>query len=225
GEACYIRHFSVKFGKTSVPGYILHDIKKEQTDRLAFHRNLQSVRDLIQETRDYQGTLQELLDEAAGPFRRFFTIEESNGSSRISTDHDEMNLTVKKFGRSCVLYQGNFTWEECFSLADMRGTLEQDMSQLISQFERDFRGYRIDRIRKGVFLICFLSMLIRSLIMNRLQVAQIPGITTFESLITELRPIHVVKSYQSSVSPSRLSRNQKAIISFYGGIPPMKGDG
>ena len=224
GEACYIRPFSVKFGSTSVPGYILHDIKKEQADRLAFHRNLQSVRDLIQETRDYPGTIHELLDEAAGPFRQFFTIEESNGSSQIRTDIEEMNLAIKKFGRSCVLYQGNFPWEECFFLADLRGTLEQDMSMFISQLERDFRGYRIDRIRKGVFFICFLTMLIRSLIVNRLQIAQEPEITTFESLITELRPLHVVKSYQSSVSPSRFSRKQKSLISFFGGIPTMKGD-
>lgn len=224
GEACYIRPFSVKFGKISIPGYILHDIKKEQADRLAFHKNLQSVRDLIQETRGYPGTLHELLNETAGPFRRFFLIEESNGSSQIRTDQEEMNLTTKKFGRSCVLYQGNFTWEECFSLADMRGTLEQEMSQFISQLERDFRGYRIDRIRKGVFFICFLTMLIKSLIINRLVSAQLPDVRTFESLITELRPIHVVKSYQPSVSPSRFSRKQKSIISYFGGIPPLKGD-
>ncbi len=224
GEACYIRSFSVKIGKITIPGYVLHDIKKEQADRLAFHKNLQSIRDLIQETRDYPGTIQEFLNEASGPLRRFFTIEESNGSIQIRIDQEEMNLTLKNFGRSYVLYQGDLTWEECFSLADLRGTLEQDMSQLISQFERDFKGFRIDRIRKGVLLICFLSILIRNLIMNRLQVAQISGIATFESLITELRPIHVVKSYQPYVSPSRLTRKQKSIISFYGGIPPMKGD-
>lgn len=224
GEACYVRPFSVKFGKISVPGYILHDIKKEQADRLAFHKNLQSVRDLIQETKGYPGTIQDLLNEAAGPFRRFFIIEEKNDASHIRFDQEEMGIAIKKFGRSCVLYQGNFTWEECFSLADLRGTLEQEMSQYISQLERDFRGYRIDRIRKGIFFICFLTMLIRSLIVNRLKVAQIPDVTTFESLITELRPIHIVKSYQPSVSPSRLSRKQKSIISFFGGIPPMKGE-
>ncbi len=226
GEACYIRPFSVNFGKINVPGYILHDIKKEHADRLAFHKNIQSVRDLIQETKGYPGSIQDLLNEAAGPFRRFFTIEEndSRGFNQIRTDQDEMNLTIKKFGRSCVLYQGDFSWEECFSLADMRGTLEQDMSQYISQLERDFRGYRIDRIRKGIFFICFLSVLIRSLIINRLLVAQVPDVSSFEALVTELRPIHIVKSYQPSVSPQRLSRKQKSIISFFGGIPPMKGD-
>ena len=224
GEACYVRPFSVKFGKINVPGYILHDIRKEQADRLSFHKNLQNVRDLIQETREYPGTLPELLNEAAGPFRRFFTVEESNGIMQIRTDQDEMNQTIKKFGRSCVLYQGNFSWEECFSLADMRGTLEQEMSMFISQFERDFRSYRIDRIRKGIFFICYLTMLIRRLIVNRLTDAQIPDVISFESLITELRPIHIVKSYQPSVSPQRLSRRQKSIVGFYGGIPAMKGD-
>ncbi|HWQ67281.1 MAG TPA: hypothetical protein VN372_10460 [Methanospirillum sp.] len=224
GEACYIRPFSVNFGKTGVPGYILHDIKKEHTDRLTFHKNIHSVRDLIQETRGYPGTAQELLNEAAGPFRRFFTVEETNGSFQIRTDQEEMNLTIKKFGRSCVLYQGDFSWEECFLLADMRGTLEQEMSQYISLLERDFRGYRIDRIRKGIFFICYLTILIRSLIINRLQVAQVPEITSFESLIAELMPIHIIKSYQSSVSPQRLSRKQKSIISYFGGIPPMKGE-
>ncbi|WP_319579900.1 hypothetical protein [uncultured Methanospirillum sp.] len=224
GEACYIRPFSVKFGKISVPGYILHDIKKEQADRLAFHKNLQGVRDLIQETRDYPGTIQELVNEASGPFRRFFVIVENNGSYQIRIDQDEMNLALKKLGRSCVLYQGNFTWEDCFTLVDLRGEFEKEMSQFISELERDFKGYRLERIRKGVFFICFLAMLIKYLILNRIQKIQTPEISTFESLITELRPIHIVKSYQPSVSPARLSRRQKSIVSFLGGIPPMKGD-
>lgn len=224
GEACYIRPFSVKFGKTSVPGYILHDIKKEQADRLNFYKNIHGVRDLIQETKGYPGTIYDLLNEAAGPFRRFFVVEENNAQYQIKTDQDEISLTTKKFGRSCVLYQGEFQWEECFELVDMRGKLEQEMSILISQLERDFKEYRIERIRKGIFFICYLAILIRSLIENRIKVAQIPEVSTFESLITELRPIHIVKSYQSSLSPQRLSRKQKSTISFFGGIPPLKGD-
>jgi len=224
GDACYIRPIHVKFGETSIPGYIFHDIKKEQVYRLAFHKNLQGVRDLIQETKDYPGTIQELVDEASGPFRRFLRVDEKNGTNLIKIDQEEMNLTVKKFGRSCVLYQGNYTWEECFTLVDLRGTLEQDMSQFISELEHDFRGYQLDHIRKGVFFIGFLTTLLKSLILNRLQIVQVPEITTFESLTTELRPIHIVKSYQPWVSPSRLTRKQKSLISFYGGIPPMIGD-
>lgn len=224
GEACYIHPFSVQFGPLNVPGFILHDIKKEQAERIAFNKNIHSIRDLIQETRGYPGTSLELLLEAAGPFRRFFVIEEDKGSYQIRTDQDEINRTIQRFGRSCVLYQGDFTWEECFSLADMRGILEQDMSQFIVQLERDFKGYRIDRIRKGIFFICYLTTLIKSLINNRLISAQIPDVFSFESLVTELKMIHIVKSYQPSVSPYRLTRKQKSLISFFGGIPPMKGD-
>ncbi|GEM_PF-706980 len=224
GKSCYIQPFSVKFGMTRVPGFILHDIKKEQVDRLAFNKKIHQVRDLIRETPEYPGPVQEFLHETAGPFLKFFTIAENKGSYQIRMNQDEMNHTIKKFGRSCVLYQGNFTWEECFSLTDMRGILEQDMSHLILQLERDFQGYRIDRIRKGLFFICFLSILIQNLIMNRLLSAQIPEVFSFESLVTELKTIHIVKSYQPSVSPQRLTRKQKSLISFFGGIPPMKGD-
>jgi len=106
----------------------------------------------------------------------------------------------------------------------MRGNLEQQMSTFISELERDFKGYRIERIRKGIFFICFLAVLIRELIVNRLTSAQIPEVPSFEALLTELRPVHVIKSYQPSIFPYRFTKTQKAVLSYFGGIPPLKGD-
>jgi len=224
GEASYVRPFSVSLGKTQVPGFILHDIRKEQAERLAFHKNLQNIRDLVQETRDYPGSINELLNESAGSFRRFFIIDENRGTPSVRTNQDEINRANKMLGRTAVLYTGDFSWEECFTLTDMRGDLEQQMSSFISQLERDFKGYRVERIRKGIFFICFLTVLIKELIVNRLHAAQIKNVHSFESLLTELRPIYVIKSYQPSIFPQRFTKTQKTILSYFGGIPPLKGD-
>ncbi|NLL11624.1 MAG: hypothetical protein GX268_12200 [Methanomicrobiales archaeon] len=224
GEACYIRPLSISYGKNNVHGYILHDIRREQADRLAFHKNLQNIRDLVQETKNYPGTVDELLNESAGSFRKYFIIDDSKEVPSIRTDQEEVHQANKRLGRSCVLYRGDFTWEECFTLADMRGNLEQQMSSFISELERDFKGYRIERIRKGIFFICFLAVLIRELIANRLISAQIPEVTSFEALLTVLRPVHVIKSYQPLIFPYRFTKTQKAILSYFGGIPPLKGD-
>ena len=223
-DACYIRPFSITYGKQIIRGYILHDIKQEQVDRLAFHKNMQNIRDLIQETRNYPGSFEELVNEATGAFRRFFIIEDSRGVPSVRNDIEEMNMAIKKLGKSCVLYQGDLTWEECFSLVDLRVELEKQMSTFISDLERDYTGYRLERIRKGVFFICYLAVLLQGLIMNRLTAAKIPDVTSFEALITELKPIHVVKSYRTSIFPQRLSRVQKSILSYYGGVPALKSD-
>ena len=224
GEACYIRPFSISYGKNQVHGYILHDIRREQADRLAFHKNLQNIRDLVQETKDYPGTIEELLNESAGSFRKYFIIDKTRENPSIRTEQEEVHQANKRLGRTCVLYRGDFSWEECFTFADMRGNLEQQMSSFISQLERDFKGYRIERIRKGIFFICFLAVLIKELIVNRLLSAQIAEAPSFEALLTELRPIYVIKSYQPSIFPYRLSKTQKTILSYFGGIPPLKGD-
>jgi len=224
GEACYIRPFSIKYGKNPINGYILHDIRKEQVDRLTFHKNLQNIRDLVQETKDYPGTIEELLKESTGSFRKYFIIDKTRGTPSIRTDLEEVHQANKKLGRTCVLYRGDFTWEECFTLADMRGNLEQQMSSFISDLERDFKGYKIERIRKGIFFICFLAVLLKELIMNRLFSARITEVSSFHALLTELRPIRVIKSYQPTIFPQKLSKNQKTVLSYFGGIPPLKGD-
>lgn len=224
GEACYIRPFSIKYGKNPINGYILHDIRREQADRLAFHKNLQNIRDLVQETKDYPGTIEDLLNESSGSFRKFFVIDKSRETPSVRTDLEEVHQANKKLGRICVLYRGEFTWEECFTMADMRGNLEQQMSSFISELERDFKGYKIERIRKGIFFICYLTILIKELIMNRLNSAHIAEVPSFQALLTELRPIHVIKSYQPTIFPHRLTKNQKTILSYFGGIPPLKGE-
>ncbi len=224
GEACYIRPFSTRIGKEAIPGYILHDIKKEQVDRLAFHKNLQNIRDLIQETRNYDGTMEDLLNETAGHFRPFFTLETTGGLHSFRTNQKAVSEMNQKLGRTCVLYQGDFSWEDCFDLVDLRGQFEHLMSIYVSQFERDFFRYKIDRIRKGIFFVAFLTVLLRHLIRSRLEAAHFPDVISFEALQAELLPIHVIKSYHPMIFPQKLNRRQKSILSFFGGIPSLVGE-
>lgn len=221
GQACYIRPFSPVIGGIPLKGYILHNIRKEQADRVFFHKNIQNIRELITEISTDGEVDEELLDQTSGPFRSFFIHEEHAGISLIRKDEDAISRVLPQFGRDGVLYLGDFSWEECFNLVDLRKSLENEMNLYITQFERDYSAFRIDRIRRGIYFVSYLAVLIRHLIENRLKSAKIPGISSLEGLLAELTPIHVVKSHQLSVVPQHLKREQKTILSFFGGLPRM----
>lgn len=221
GHACYIRPFTSVIKEKPVHGFILHDIRKEQADRVIFHKNLQNVREFLSESSQEPGISGDILRDIAGPFRDFFIIEDIPNGPSVRKDEAAISTMLNRFGRSGIVYQGNFSWEECFSLVDIRGELEQDLHICISQFERDFHEFHMDRIRKGVFFVSYLTVLIRRLIMNRLDSVRLKNTSSFEALIAELTPIHVIKSYKPMVAPERMLRQQKTILSFFGGIPPL----
>jgi hypothetical protein len=222
GQTCYIRSFNPVIDGVPIKGYILHDIRKEQSDRVTFHKNLQNIRDYISESLYEKGIFYEGLTNAAGPYEDFFKVEETGGAS-IRKDEVAISAAMNRFGRSGVLYTGDYSWEECFNLVDTRVELEREISRCIGLFESDYQTLRIDRIRKGMYFVAFLTTLIRQLIINRLDTARIPNVSTFEALITELTPIHVVKSYKPVIVPERLQREHKTILSFFGGLPQISG--
>jgi hypothetical protein len=220
-HACYIRSFTTEVGDVPVHGYILHDIRKEQADRVVFYKNLQNIREFLNEAYQRREISADKLREIAGPFRNFFIIEETVNNPSIRRDEVAISAMLNRFGRIGVIYQGDFSWEECFSLVDLRRELENELNVCIRQFERDFHEFRMDRIRKGVLFVSYLTVFIRRLIMNRLDSVRLQNISSFEALIAELTPIHVVKSYKPMVVPERMPRQQKTILSFFGGIPPI----
>ncbi len=221
-EAWCVSEITIKINHVPVSGFIVRNQKEQQAKKLALTRTIHRIRDYIQSNQDYLGTDSLSLREIAGPYSRFFHLDEKRGGKQVRIDNSEVDRVVRQFGHHCLLYTGDRTWEECVTLTQMRATLEQEINQYLSQFERDFISFRIDRIQYGMIFICYLAVLIKNLITNRLLYAQIPEISSFDSLITELSPIHVLKSYQPSISPEHLTRRQKTAISFFGGIPPMK---
>jgi hypothetical protein len=223
-QACYIRPFISTICDEPVQGYILHDIRREQVERVLFHKNLQNVREFMTDAIMKSGMSVDILKEIAGPFRIYFIIEETPKGLIVRKNEAAISSTLNRFGRSGVLYLGDFSWEDCFSLVDLRRELEQEFNGIISQFECDFHELRIDRIRKGVYFVSYLTVLIRRLIMNRLDSVRLYNISSFEGLMTELAPIHVARSNIPVVVPERLTRQQKTILSFFGGIPPLKSE-
>jgi len=221
GQACYIRPFTPVIGGLAVKGYLLHNIRKEQADRIIFHKNLQNVRDLIQEMSQNTWIAEDMLDQTAGPFRCFFTREESGGIAMVRRNEETISRALMQFGKDGVLYHGDLSWEICFTLADLRSEIEVEINGYISQFERDYAMLRTDRIRTGIYFVSFLTLLLRHLIENRLASVKIHQISSFEALIAELTPIHLVKGTGQMIAPGRLKREQKIALSFFGGIPSL----
>lgn len=221
GQACYIRPIIPDIHGDSCDGYLLHNIKKEQTDRLAFHKNIQNIREYLISLCTEPGMTCDLLTEACGSFQEFFFIAQGDDSCTIMRNNDAIQSSLNRFGRDCVLHQGISSWEECFSLVDIRESLEDELFQMINTFERDYAHLRMDRIRSGIFFVAYLALLIRHLVTTRIRAVNIPQVISYESLLTELTPIHMVRFDSSTLLPKRLKRHQKTLLSYFGGIPPV----
>lgn len=221
GQACYVNPFTSFIKDHAVNGYILHNIKKEQSDRLLFYKNLQNIRELIKEVSTNAWISDETLKHVSGPFSSFFSREEKGEITLIRWNEEAINQVLMQFGKDGVLYQGELTWESCFSLVDLKSQFETEINGYINQFERDYSDFRTDRMRVGIYFVAFLTFQIRHLIENRIKTIKNKSAASFESLIAELTPIHLIKNPGYMVVPERLKREQKVLLSFFGGIPSL----
>ena len=219
GEGFFVKDISVRIGDTPVNGYVMHSPKKEQAIRYAFEKNLQNIRDIILKGENDPDMIEDLIIEIAGCESVFFTYNKEKHT--IERNHDIVNREIRRLSRICVLYQGEYTFEECFNLTDKRWKIDHDIFLLYREFINDLSGYQIERIKTGILFICFFAVLLKDLVTIRLEQAIFENIPSFDKLMTELIPIHVIKSYQPVVVPAKLSRRQKTILSYFGGIPSL----
>jgi len=199
----------------------LQDIKKEQSDRILFYKNLQNIRELIKEMSIDAWISDDTLKQVSGPFSSFFSREEKGKITVIRWNEEAINQVLTQFGKDGVLYQGELTWEFCFGLVDLKSKFEAEINDYIVQFERDYLNFRTERMKAGIFFVVFLTFQIRHLIENRIKAMNNNPISSFEALITELTPIHLIKNPDYKVIPERLKREQKVLLSFFGGIPSL----
>jgi hypothetical protein len=216
-EGNYIQEITIKVGDTPVHGYIIHNPKKEQKIKYSFDKNLQNIREIILQGEDDPDMAEDLIREITGFESEFFVYNKNKHT--IERNQDVVTREIRRLSRSCVLYQGEFTFEECFSLADKRLNIEKEIFHFYREFIRDLSGYQTEQIKTGILFVCFFSVFIKTLITNRLEQAIFENIPSFDQLMAELIPIHVIKSYQPVVVPLKLSRRQKTILSYFGGIP------
>lgn len=219
GEPCFLKKFTAMVGYTPVRGYILHNSKKEQAIRHVFEKNLQNIQDIIIQGENDFETFDDLIHEVAGFESSFFFRKDHK--SGIGRNREMITREIRRLSRTCVLYLGDYIWEECFSLTDTRWKIERELFSLYREFKRDLTGYQTERIKMGILFVSFLSVMIKTLVMKRLKQAHFEDITSINALMAELTPIHVVKSYQPFIVPGKLNRRQKTILSYFGGVPTL----
>ena len=183
---------------------------------------MQIIRNTIHKKTENPDSVDELLNKSQGELKDYYSLKKDNGVSSIKIDPLAIHKMIQKAGSNCVLYRGDCTWEDCFNYVKIRDDLEFELNRYVDEFERDFREYSIESIREGILFIIFLTFLIKDLIVKRLESVQSDEISSFESLITELTHVHVTKSYKPHISPESLSRDTKNILTFFGGIPPIR---
>jgi hypothetical protein len=220
GEPCLLKECMVQVGYTSVRGYILHHLKKEQTIRHVFEKNLQNIQDMIIQGENDADSLDGLIHEVAGLEQDFFLPTILNGS--LKRNQKMITREIRRLSRSIILYQGNYSWDECFFLSDTQWRFERDLFSLYRNFKRDLFGHQTERIKTGMLFVCFLSIMIKTFILKRLELAHLEEISSSDALLAELVPIHVITSPNPQVVPIKFSRRQKTILSYFGGIPGMK---
>ncbi|NLV27065.1 MAG: hypothetical protein GXY48_07860 [Methanomicrobiales archaeon] len=219
GEHCILKDFIAMVGYTPVRGYILHHPKKELAIRHVFEKNLQNIHDMILQAENDPDTLDDLIREVAGVQNEFFIRKPQK--SGVIRNKEMITREIRRLSRSCVLYLGDFSYQDCFSLTDTRWKIERDLFSLYKEFKRDLSGHQIERIKIGILFICFLSVMIKGLIMKRIEQAKFDDITSIDALMAELIHIRVVKSYQPVIVPAKLTRRQKTILSYFGGLPSV----
>ena len=129
---------------------------------------------------------------------------------------------VNKLGLFILLYDGEFTWDECLSLYRSRDLVERSFDILKNDLDIMPLNIKKRESLSGLLFISFLSLLIRMHILKQLQETKLIKTCSLERLFLELEKIRWVVLPDDKYLITEIGKRQRLLLDTLNIAPAVR---
>jgi transposase len=154
----------------------------------------------------------EVFREIARKDARFIEWRTINGKFEVALKKNAISQAINKLGKFILLYQGEFSWEECLSLYRGKDAVEKGFDILKNDIDLMPAHVRTDNTLRGYLFVAFLALILRMKLMRLMREANLSKRFSVEGLLTELEKIKVMILPDGQKITTEITKKQREIL-------------
>jgi transposase len=203
--------FKVDSGEAK--GYLYYDPKLEQTEKQTLLRRLYDVREELLKVRlNKKSNPYVVFKEKVQGFGNFFDWKIIDNRFEVSIRQNAVTQRMNRMGKYILFYSGDLDCMECLSLYRERDEIEKSFRALKSEIDIIPLNTHSDKTTRGFIFIAFLSLIIRTRLMNLMRGAKILNKYSVELLLLQMEKLRKIALADGQIFITEMTKKQREII-------------
>jgi transposase len=150
-------------------------------------------------------------DKAKG-FGNFFDWHVIDNRFDVAIKQNAVAQRMNKMGKYIIFYSGDFDWMKCLSLYRERDEIEKSFKMLKSEIDILPLNTHSEKTTKGFIFIAFLSLIMRSRLINMMKKAELLDKYSVELMILQLEKLKKITLEDGTVIVTEMTKKQREIL-------------
>jgi transposase len=212
-EPLFVMPVNINIGEICLKGYAYYDQRREQQERNSLYKRLYDLMERLKSV-NLKPWMNpgEVFREIAKKDARLIEWRTIDGKFEVALRKNAISQAVNKLGKFILLYQGQFSWEECLSLYRGKDTVEKGFDILKNDIDLMPAHVRTDNTLRGYLFIAFLALILRMKLMKRMVDTGLSKRFSVEGLLTELEKIKILILPDGQRITTEVTKKQREIF-------------
>jgi transposase len=204
---------SYNIDSIEVHGYVYYDPKLEQTEKQSLLSRLYDIREeLLKVHLNKNSNPYAVFKDKAKGFGNFFDWHVIDNRFDVAIKQNAVAQRMNKMGKYIIFYSGDFDWMKCLSLYRERDEIEKSFKMLKSEIDILPLNTHSEKTTKGFIFIAFLSLIIRSRLINMMRKAELLDKYSVELMLLQLEKLKKITLADGTVIVTEMTKKQREIL-------------
>jgi transposase len=212
-DTIFVKPIQYSVGSSTVQGYLYYDPKLEHSEKESLRSHLYDVREELIKVRLRKGSnYYSVFKEKAQGLMNFFEWKVVDNRFEVAIKQNAVTQRTNKMGKYILFYSGDFDWMTCLTLYRERNEIEKSFKELKNEIDILPLNTHSDKATRGFIFVAFLSLIIRTKLMNKMRDAGLLDKYSVELLLLQLDKLRKITLGDGQVITTEMTKKQREIF-------------
>ena len=212
-DPIFAKPITYNIDSVEVHGFVYYDPKLEQTEKQTLLSRLYDIREELLKVRLRKDSNPYVVfKEKAQGFGNFFDWHVIDNRFDVAIKQNAVAQRMNRMGKYILFYSGDFDWMKCLSLYRERDEIEKSFKALKNEIDILPLNTHSEKTTRGFIFIAFLSLIIRTRLINMMRDAEILDKYSVELLLLQLEKLRKITLADGQIFVTEMTKKQREIL-------------
>jgi len=196
-----------------VQGYVYYDPKFASSEQETLRTRLYDIREELQKVHlKRNSNAYVIFREKSQGFMNFFDWQVVDDHFEVKIKQNAVTQRMNRMGKYILFYSEDIDWLTCLTLYRERDEIEKAFNNIINEIDLLPLNTQSEKTTRGFIFVAFLSLIIRTRLVNKMREAGLLEKYSVELLLLQLEKLRKVVLADGQVMTTEITKRQRETL-------------